>query len=166
MTDTDYAAADWEFPDVSDVEPDEAAALWDEIERQAREANKKAKILAERKAAAKELAIKSIENHPRITSVRIMGAEGREVQITPYPWVIHTIKDEAAFKKWTAGEAERYYDATPKLREDVFRDEMRRREADGEPLPPGVVSWTDQKISRTTSPRRNVGGPGPGQPED
>lgn len=150
----DYSDESWEFPDASDMDPDEASALWDEIERQAREANKRAKKLAERKAAAKELAIQSIENHPRITSVRIMGVEGREVQITPYPWTIHTVKDEAAFKEWCAGEAERYYDGTPRLREDVFRDEMRRREADGEALPPGVTSWTDTKISRTTVPQR------------
>jgi hypothetical protein len=159
---TDYSSEDWEFPDASDMDPAEAAALWDEIERQAREANKRAKRLAERKATAKELAIQTLEASP-YTSVRIEGAEGREVQVTPYPWTIHTIKDEAAFKAWAAGEAERYYDATPQLREGVFRDEMRRREQDKEPLPPGVTSWTDTKISRTTVPQRRQprqGGPG------
>lgn len=158
----DYSSEDWEFPDASDMDPADAAKLWDEIERQAREANKRAKKLAERKATAKELSIQTLEASP-YTSVRIEGVEGREVQVTPYPWTIHTIKDEVAFKEWCAGEAERYYDATPKLREDVFRDEMRRREADGEPLPPGVTSWTDTKISRTTVPQRRVprqGGPG------
>lgn len=158
MTDIDYAAEDWEFPEIDEsIDPAEAARLWDEIERQSREANKRAKKLAERKAAAKELALRVIEASP-YTSVRIEGAEGREVQITPYPWTIHQVVDESEFKLWAMGEAERYYDATPRLREDVFRDEMRRREADGEPLPPGVKSWTDTKISRTTVPQRRKPG--------
>lgn len=153
MSNIDYAAEDWEFPDASDMEPHEAAALWDEIERQARATNRRKKLLDARKAAAKELALKAIEASPH-KRVTIEGAEGRDVTMTPYPWTIHTIKDEEAFKEWAAGEAERYYDSTPRLREDVFRDEMRRREADKEPLPPGVVSWTDFKISRTTAPSR------------
>jgi hypothetical protein len=149
----DFSAEDWEFPDASDMDPAEAAALWDEIERQSREANKLAKRLKERKATAKELAIKTLEASP-YTSVRIEGAEGREVQVTPYAWTVYTVKDEAAFKEWAAGEAERYYDGEPRLREQLFLDEMRRREADKEPLPPGVTSWTDTKISRTTVPQR------------
>jgi hypothetical protein len=71
--------------------------------------------------------------------------------------------DEAAFREWAADEAERYYDDTPRLREQVFLDEMRRREEDREPLPPGVTSWTDTKISRTTVAQRRTkrrGGPG------
>ena len=162
LTSTDFAAEDWEFPDASNMDPAEAAALWDQIERQSRDANRRAKLLAERKAAAKDLALKAVEASP-YTSVRIEGAEGREVQITPYPWTVFQVVDEAAFKDWAAGEAERYYDATPQLREGVFRDEMRRRESDGEPLPPGVKSWTDTRISRTTVPQRRQprrGGPG------
>lgn len=162
MTDIDFTDPDWEFPDASEMTPDEAAALWDKIERASAAANKVAKRLKERKATAKDLALKVVEASP-YTSVRIEGAEGREVQITPYPWTIHQVVDESEFKLWAMGEAERYYDATPRLREDVFRDEMRRREADGEPLPPGVKSWTDTKISRTTVPQRRQprrGGPG------
>ncbi len=168
MTDVDYGAEDFEFPDIDALDPSEAAALWDRIEREATAANKRAKRLKERRAIAKDLALKAVENSP-YTSVRIEGAEGREVQITPYTWTVFSIVNEDAFREWCAGEAERYYDTTPQLREGVFLEEMRRRDADKEPLPPGVKSWTDMKISRTTVAQRKRprGGPGTEQgPED
>jgi hypothetical protein len=140
---------DFEFPDVKDLDPHEAAALWDRVEREAKEANKRAAILKDRKVQAKELALQAIEASP-YTSVRIEGAEGREVQLTPYPWTVFRIVNEDAFREWAKKEAERYYDESPKLRESVFLEEMRRRDEDKEPLPPGVSSWTDTKISRTT----------------
>lgn len=158
----DYGSPDFEFPDVNTLDPSEAGKLWDAIERQATEANKRAKRLKHRRAVAKELALQSIEASP-YTSVRIPGALGREVNLTPYSWTVFTIVDEDAFKSWAEGEVERYYDDTPRLREGVFLDEMRRREADKEALPPGVTSWTDTKISRTTVPQRRQkrrGGPG------
>jgi hypothetical protein len=145
----DYGDPDFEFPRIEDLDPNEAAQLWDRIERQAAEANKRAARLKERKSAAKELALRAIEASP-YTSVRVEGAEGRDVQITPYPWTVFRIVDEDEFRDWAKDEDERYYDESPKLRESVFLEEMRRREEDHEPLPPGVSSWTDTKISRTT----------------
>jgi hypothetical protein len=158
----DYGAEDFEFPRVETLDPAEAATLWDQIERESREANKRAARLKERKALAKELALQAVEASP-YSSVRIQGAEGRDVQITPYPWTVFRIVDEEAFREWAEGEAERYYDDSPRLRDGVFLDEMRRREEDREPLPPGVTSWTDTKISRTTvaqKRRKAQGGPG------
>lgn len=153
MTDVDYGAEDFEFPSVEDLDPAEAGQVWDRIERQAREANKRADRLKQRKAIAKELALRAVESSP-YTSVRFEGAEGREVQITPSPWTVFRIVNEAEFKAWAEGEAERYYDDSPRLREGVFLEEMRRRDEDGEHLPPGVVSWTDTKISRSTVPQK------------
>lgn len=158
----DYGAPDFEFPSLEGLDPSEAAMLWDRIERASREANARAKRLKERKAMAKQLALQAVEASP-YTSVRIEGAEGRDVQITPYPWTVFRIVDEEAFREWAAGEAERYYDDSPRLRDDVFLEEMRRRDEDHEPLPPGVTSWTDTKISRTTVAqhrRKRSGGPG------
>lgn len=166
MSDVDYGAEDFEFPALEGLDPSEAASLWDQIERESREANKRAARLKERKAMAKELALQAIEASP-YTSVRIEGAEGRDVQLTPYPWTVFRIVDEAAFREWAEGEAERYYDDSPRLREGVFLEEMRRRDEDHESMPPGVTSWTDTKISRTTVAQRRRkrprGGPGAGQ---
>ena len=153
MSVEDYGAEEWEFPSLEDVTPEEAAKLWDAIERQASKANKRAALLKERKAAAKTLAINAVEASP-YTSVRIELEDGREVNLTPYDWDVFSVKDEEAFKEWAAGEAENYYDDTPRLRDGVFLDEMRRRVQDQEPLPPGVVRWTDTKISRTAAPSR------------
>lgn len=154
---TDYGAEDYELPILVGLDPAEAAALWDQIERASRDANKRAARLKERKAAAKELALQAVEASP-YTSVRVEGAGGRDVQITPYPWTVFDIADEEAFKEWAAGEAERYYDDSPRLRESVFLEEMRRREEDHESLPPGVKSWTDTKISRTVVPQKRTKG--------
>lgn len=151
--DIDYGAEDYQLPILVGLDPADAAQLWDQIERESREANKRAARLKERKSMAKELALQAIEASP-YTSVRVEGAEGREVQITPYPWTVFDIVDEGEFKEWAAGEAERYYDDSPRLRESVFLEEMRRREEDKESLPPGVKSWTDTKISRTTVPQK------------
>lgn len=153
MSEVDYGAEDFEFPDLASLDPAEAAALWDRIEREAAQANKRAARLKDRKIVAKELALKAVEASP-YSSVRIEGAEGRDVQITPYPWTVFTIVDEGQFKDWAEGEAERYYDDTPRLREGLFLEEMRRRDEDKEPLPPGVSSWTDTKISRTVVPQK------------
>lgn len=145
----DYGAEDFEFPSLEGLDPAEAGAVWDAIERASTEANKRAKRLKERKSVAKELVLRAIEDSP-YTSVRVPGPNGRDVQMTPYPWTVFRVVDDAAFKEWAAGEAERYYDDEPRLRESVFLEEMRRRDEDHEELPPGVVSWTDTKISRTT----------------
>lgn len=154
MADTDYGAEDFEFPSLEGLDPAEAATIWDHIERQAREANKRADRLKDRKAVAKDLTLRAVEASP-YTSVRIAGANGRENQVTPYSWTVFEIVDDAAFKEWAAGETERYYDDSPRLREGIWLEEMRRRDADREPLPPGVKSWTDTKISRTVVPQRN-----------
>lgn len=153
MTAPDYGAEDYTFPDLEGLDPNEAAKIWDAIEREAAEANRRAKRLKDRKARAKELTLQAIESSP-YTSIRIPGAEGRDVQLTPYPWTVFTVIDEVAFREWAGKESERYYDDTPRLREDVFRSEMRRREQDRESLPPGVTSWTDTKISRTAVAQR------------
>lgn len=159
---TDYGAEDFEFPSLDGLDPAEAAQLWDLIERESKEANKRAARLKERKSVAKELALRAIEDSP-YTSVRVEGANGRDVQITPYPWTVFRIVNEEEFRAWADGEAERYYDDTPQLREGLFLEEMRRRENDREPMPPGVTSWTDTKISRTAVAQRKSrrsGGPG------
>lgn len=165
MTNVDLGAEEWDFPDLSGLDPaerpDAAAKLWDAIEREATAANKRAAILKSRKAMAKELAIRAVEESPYPSVTVDVG--DRQVQITPYDWEVFSVKDEAAFKDWAAGEAENYYDDEPRLREGVFLDSMRRRSQDGEPLPPGVVRWVDTRISRTAVPKRRTkrrGGPG------
>lgn len=169
----DLGAEDWEFPDATDLDVPAAARLWDSIERAAAEANKRATRLKSRKAAAKELALKVLDE-AGMTSARVAVADGREVQLTPYDWDVFSIKDEDEFKAWAADNADRggedFYDSEPRLRDGIFLDEMRRRVQDHQPLPPGVVRWTDTKISRTAvAPRRRArGGPGteqgPAQP--
>lgn len=160
----DLGAADWEFPDPSEMSAEEAAQVWDTIERQAREANRRAEALKNRKRTAREVTLALVEASP-FSSVRVPVMGGREVNLTPYDFDEYSIKNEAAFKEWASGRlaahypgietpAENYYDDTPRLREDILKSEMRRRTQDHEPLPPGVIRYTITKISRTTAARR------------
>lgn len=154
MSDLDYGAEDWQFPNASDMDVVQAGQLWDAIEREARAANRRADLLKARKAQAKALALEVIDASGQ-TSARVPVADGREVNLTPYTWEVFSVKDEVEFKAWADTAVEDFYDRSPKLREQVFLDEMRRRSQDGEPLPPGVVRWEDTRISRTTAaPRR------------
>lgn len=162
MTSVDLGAEEWDFPDPSDLTVPDAARLWYDLDQAATEANKRAARLKQRRAAVKELALQVLDASGQ-TSARVEVDEDRELQITPYDWEVFSVKDEAAFKDWAAGEAENYYDDEPRLREGVFLDSMRRRSQDGEPLPPGVVRWVDTRISRTAVPKRRTkrrGGPG------
>jgi hypothetical protein len=155
VSDTDYASEDYQFPEFDALRPADAGRLMDDIEREAQAANRRADRLKSRKAQAKALLNQVLEEYEQ-DSVRFTNAEGRQVQYTPYPFDVFNVDDEDAFKEWAAGEAERYYDETPRLREDVFRDEMRRRVQDGEDLPPGVRRWTDTKLSRSSAVRRKA----------
>jgi hypothetical protein len=47
----DYGAEDYEFPRIENLDPHEAAAIWDQIEREATRANKRAARLKERPSA-------------------------------------------------------------------------------------------------------------------
>jgi hypothetical protein len=153
----DLGSEDWEFPDASDLTPDEAAVLWDRIEHEASAANKRASRLKERKAVAKDLALRKIQESP-YSFVGIELANGREIQVKPYEWEVFDVVDETAFQAWAREYAdaggEHYYDPEPQLRRGIFLDDMRRRSQDGEPLPPGVRRYSETKISRTLLPQR------------
>lgn len=151
----DLGGEDWEFPDASELDIPAVIKLWYDLDTTATEANKRAARLKERRAAVKDLAIKVVEASGQTGGSAEVG-NGREVQITPYPWEVFAITDEAAFKDWAADNAEDFYDSTPKLREGLFQDTMRRMSQDGQPIPPGVKRWEDIRISRTAKPMRRL----------
>ena len=144
----DPGAEDFVWPEVKDLKPAEAMKLLDEIEREATMANKRADRLKSRKATAKNIATTVLEIYG-LDEAAFTNDEGKRIKYTPYPFDAFSLDNEEEFRKWAEGQHERYYDKEPKLREGVFRDEMRRRLADGEPLPPGVRRYTDVRLSRT-----------------
>lgn len=147
MTD-DFASEDFQWPEVKDLRPAEAARLLDDIETASREANKRADILKARKAQAKQIALAVAEEY-ELSAIDTVTYGGQRVRYTPYSFDAFSVDNEEAFKEWAATQSESYYNAAPRLRDDIFRDEMRRRIQDGEPLPPGVRRWTDTRLSRT-----------------
>lgn len=150
MADRDPASEDFQWPEVKDLRPVDALRLLDDIEREARLANKRADALKARKAQAKQIALAVLEDYEQ-ESTKIVTAEGRKVIYEKYDIDFFTVDDHEAFKPWSDTQSESYYDASPKLREGIFQDEMRRRAQDGEPLPPGVKQWTDTRLSRTAA---------------
>ena len=145
---TDYGDPDYKLPDARTLRPVDAGRLLDGIERQATETNARKKRLDALKAQAKNLVIEVLKDN-ELDSLPFTNDSGRKVRYTPSPWTVYTVTDEAAFREWAAGEAERFYGEA--LREGVFLDEMRARAKAGEPMPPGVSSWTDMKLSRSAA---------------
>jgi hypothetical protein len=142
----DYAAEEFEWPEVSELRPADAARLLDDIEREATAANKRADRLKERKAQAKAIVGMVLEEYDQ-EDVTFRNQDGRKVRYTPYEFTAYRVNDDTAFREWAADEGERFYDE--RLRDGVFRDEMHRRYQDGEPLPPGVLRYTETRYSRS-----------------
>lgn len=149
----DYADEDFAWPEVNQLKVGEAIALLGNIELQAAAANKRAKTLASRKATAKAV-VDAVLEEAELTSGRAVLSNGREVQYTKGEETYYSIIDPIAFAKWAKDQNESFYDREPRLRDDIFRDEMRRRTMDGEPLPPGVQKYTDTKLSKSTVARK------------
>lgn len=151
----EFDSEDFVWPEVRDMRPVDAARLLDDIERAASAANKRAELLKKRKGQAKATLNTVLEIYEQ-DAVDFTNSDGKRVRYTPYDFDVFNVADEEAFREWAAGESERYYDDTPRLRQEVFLDEMRRRHQDGEALPPGVVKWTDQRLSRSASTKRKA----------
>jgi hypothetical protein len=145
----DFGAEEFQWPEVNQLRPAQAARLLDDIERQAAEANKRADRLKSRKAQAQQIVIAVADEYEE-ESVRFRSNTGRVVQYTPSVKQHFTIENEAEFKEWAGAQSENFYDPEPKLREGVFRDEMRRRMQDGEGLPPGVRKYDAIGLSRSS----------------
>lgn len=150
MTENDPGSENYQWPEVKNLRPADAARLLDDIEDEARAANKRADILKSRRAQAKQIVLAVAEDY-ELTAIDTTTNGGQRVRYTPYPFDAFDVEtgNEEAFKAWAATQSESYYDSTPQLREGIFRDEMRRRMQDGEPLPPGVRHWTDTRLSRS-----------------
>jgi hypothetical protein len=144
----DPGAEDFKWPEVKDLRPSDAVRLLDDIEAAGRAANKRADILKTRKAQAKQIALAVMEEYDQPDAAAIT-AGGQKVRYTPYPFDVFSVDDEEAFREWSENQSESYFDASPKLRQSIFLDEMRRRHQDGEPMPPGVRRWTDIRLSRS-----------------
>lgn len=146
----DFGSEEFEWPEVTELRPSDAARLLYDVESAAAAANKRADILRSRKNEAKQIAltVAEIYEQPDISAIT---DDGRKVRYTPYPFDVFSVDDPAAFKEWAVSQSESFYDETPRLREEIFRDEMRRRDQDGEPLPPGVRKWSDTRLSRSAA---------------
>lgn len=150
--DQDPGSEDFQWPEVSKLRPADAGRLLDDIERMAREANARADLLKRRKAQAKQIAVAVLEEY-ELDALPFTNAEGRKVRYTPYDFDVFDVppENEAKFKAWADAQHESYYDSTPRRREGIFLEEMRRRLKDGEPMPPGVRRWTDTRLSRSAT---------------
>jgi hypothetical protein len=146
----DFASEDFAWPEVKDLRPVDALRLLDDVEREARQANRRAEALKRRKAQAKQIALAVLEDYEQ-DSTKVRTSDGNKVIYSTYNFDVFSVDNEEAFREWAATQSESYFDPTPKLRDSIFLDEMRRRVQDGEPLPPGVKRWTDVRLSRSAA---------------
>ncbi len=139
-----------ELPDFETTKPADALRLFDQMDREAREANKAAKLAAQRKAKAKAFALQVLENY-ELESVKAEVEPGKKAMFSTYEFRAYRVVDEEEFKAWAAEQDESYYDESPRLRESVLLDECRRRFDDGEALPPGVQEYIETRISKNAA---------------
>jgi hypothetical protein len=147
-TKPDPADEDFQWPSVADLRPADAARLLDDIEQASLRANKRADLLKRRKQEGKAL-VTAVAEEYELDAIPFTNAQGKRVTYTPYEFDAFTVDDPEEFRLWAMTQNENYFDLSPKLRDGIFRDEMRRRVQDGEPLPPGVRRWTDTRLSRS-----------------
>jgi hypothetical protein len=145
---SDPTDENFQWPSPDEIRPVDAGRLMDDIERESMAANKRAKMLTARKAQAKALVDAVLEIN-ELDALPFTTSQGKRVTYTPYEFDAFTVDDYEAFEAWAETQHENYFDNSPKLREGIFRDEMRRRVADGEPLPPGVRRYSEQRLSRS-----------------
>ena len=148
MSEADPGAEEFEWPQIKDLRPADAARLLNDIETAATEANARAKRLTSRKAQAQKI-VEAVAEEYELPEISTITGAGRKVRYSVQPQDFFSIDNPEAFEAWAAEQAENYFDPTPKLREGIFRDEMRRRVQDHEPLPPGVRRYTGTKLSRS-----------------
>lgn len=144
---------DFEWPDPSTMKPADAMRLADRFERELTEANRAAKLAQQRKATAKKIQLDVMDIY-ELDEVGVTMEDGSRVKYTPYPFDVYTIKNKEEFDAWAETQDESFYDTSPKLREQVFLDVVRRMDQDGEELPPGVVKFTQTRVSRTAITRK------------
>lgn len=160
----DYGAPKIEWPEPSEMRLVDAGRLLDDVERQATEANARAKRLTSRKTTAKMI-LKAVLEREEQDKVVFTNSQGRQVSYSPYNFDVYNIVNEDEFKAWAEEYADEGGEAfyAPALRKDIFLDEMRRRDKDGEGLPPGVQKFSDERMSRSAAIKEKPrGGPGTG----
>lgn len=145
----DPGAKEFEWPEIKDMRPADAARLLYDIEVATTAANARAKRLTSRKAQARKI-VEAVAEEYELPEIATITSAGRKVRYRAEPVDYFSIDNPEAFRAWAETQSENYFDPTPKLREGIFRDEMRRRVQDREPLPPGVRRYTDTKLSRST----------------
>lgn len=145
----DWGTEEVEWPEPGTMRLADAVQMVYDIETQATAANKRAETLKTHKVQAHVILEQVIERE-ELESARARTRQGKIIQYTPGERDEFTFDNEDEFKAWAAERGdENYYDPEPKLRKDIFRDEMRRRVQDKEPLPPGVRRVGIPTLNRT-----------------
>ena len=144
----DYAVEEFQWPEPSEMEVADALELLDGITRQLTIANKRAKRLTSRKATATKIALAVLEMK-RQPSASIEAPNGRRIQYTPYQVDWFDVDDMDAFLDWAMKQDEVFTDSAPRVVKERMQDYARQLYSDGQPIPPGVRRYTDDRISRT-----------------
>jgi hypothetical protein len=79
----------------------------------------------------------------------------RTMHFSKYVFRAPHVVDREAFDKWAAeDDSEAFFEPEARIKTDVLNPLVIQRDDDGEPLPPGVTIYREDRISRTTKPSK------------
>jgi hypothetical protein len=77
--------------------------------------------------------------------------DGEKLQFSKYEFTAGQITDRKAFEEWAAQEdSESFFEPAPRVRGELLNALVKQRLDDGEPLPPGVSTYVETRLSRTS----------------
>ncbi len=125
-----------------------ALQSYDEAARAAAAANKAKKEADAEKNNAKAAFLTALEEYELDSASATI--DGEKVNFSKYEFITGHIQDKQAFREWAEQEyAEAYFEPETRPRGDLINALVRQLIEDGEPLPPGVITYIETRLSRT-----------------
>ena len=107
------------------------------------EANRVANEARKAKAEAQRECVQALERE------ELDSAKAGDVLASRYELAFAKLENRELFKEWAKDEDEAYFEPEPRVDESKLNGLVRRLLDDGQPLPPGLGVWFDERISLT-----------------
>ncbi len=125
-----------------------ALQTYDSAARAAAAANKAKKEADAEKNNAKAAFLAALEEYELDSASATV--DGKKVNFSKYEFITGHIQDKGAFREWAEQEdGEAYFEPEARPRGELVNALVRQRIEDGEPLPPGVTTYVETRLSRT-----------------
>lgn len=122
----------------------EAVKAWERATRKRAKVNKDAKAASEEARQRKE-DVERILAERKQDGVKVGGSLVSRYVETHY-YVVEA--NRAEFEKWAEDQDEEYLEPNRRVRQDTLNSNMQELVENGQPLPPGVSSYPEVKVSK------------------